>query len=157
MSLCYDFDAGKWLDGIEGTKMRLADLRAALPLLKEGHEKFCVDLKHKLGQHHVPRGPGSPQSPFSDAVYAHEKMIREYEALLREEEACAPLRYVSPGMVFRMRMIQDPSKKDTDWVVEGVAGLNTANVTITEVARFSGLNAADEAVNEVAKWRKLES
>lgn len=90
MSLCFDFDAGHWVTGPEGTRMRLEQLRAALPMLKVGHEKFAIDLKQKIIDGKVKVGVGSPQSPYSDAVYAHEKMIREYEALLRQETGEPP-------------------------------------------------------------------
>lgn len=156
MSLCFDFDAGHWVTGPEGTKMRLAQLRAALPMLKVGHEKFCIDLKQKVRDGKVAIGVGSPQSPYSDAVYAHEKMIREYEALLREEEGGtgnvvqpAPRPVVPVGHSVGIAKVDDPSQNESEYRVY-LIGPDKKPAAV--LASFVGPQAKESALTELAKY-----
>jgi hypothetical protein len=142
VSLCYDFEAQKWVDGIDGTKMRLAQLRASLPMLKDGHQLFCVDLRKKIADGQVKMGPGSPQSPFSDALYAHEKMIREYEAVLTAEEDAHPKRPTVPPKVPNFR-VRSTSMPHLDMIL--VETIDNDTGAITERGRFQGSNADKDA------------
>ena len=94
MSLCYDYTARKWLDGIEGSRLRLVQLREMVPILKQNQEDFVTDLMARRKQAGAPeKFAVTPMSPFADAIYSTEKAIREQEAVLFRESGPSAQHY----------------------------------------------------------------